>query len=187
MTAITRRDALLGASAAAVVAGVPLAAIAASEPVMPMFAQMEKLYAESDACMEAYGAAKTRIPAHLIRALESYRAPLYMPAKLRAEYDQAYVAVGCERLSEESDEIMERYVDIEVELFQTPATTYQGLIAKTRAAYRISSNQVCSSGPLEPADAPGYPNVDGVGGLESPVMLWSIVQDLERLAGGAQS
>ncbi len=183
---ITRRDALLGATAAVAVAGVPLTAIAASEPIMPMFAQMEKLYAESGACMEAYHAAERRIPAHLTRALESYRAPLYMPAKLRAEYHQAYAAVGCERLSDESDEIMERYTDISVELFQTPATTYQGLIAKTRAAYRISIGQECSADPLGPADAPFYPDANGHGGLESSVMLWSIVQDFERLIGGMQ-
>ena len=73
----------------------------------------------------------------------------------------------------------------EAAAFQTPATSFDGLVAKVRLAYRIwrEESTDLSQATNEPIDASEAPDFSEVAGLDDVVMLWSIIQDMERLAG----
>ena len=65
-------------------------------------------------------------------------------------------------------------------IYRTPATTLHGALCKARVAWRVTA---LDEG-LDETD----PDLDGVcPRLGDPVFIWSILQDLERLAGEARS
>ena len=131
---ITRRDALLGATAAAVVTGAitaPLAikaagvkaALAGDDPIWAVLARARSLQEQIDA----------------------------------DPYDPATDALGT------------TLCEFECEIFDTQATTFDGLLAKARYARFIA--------------APGDPQYR----LDGDNLVLSIVRDLERLYGGLPS
>ncbi len=134
---ITRRGAMLGASAAVAVAGVPLAAVASEDP-------------QIEALMGQLRAARARLE----------------------NINILYRASGAEELGEESDIVCDRITDIEVQIIQTPATTLRGALDKARVAWHITAEH----DNLDETD----PDFDY--GLDDPVFIWSVLQDLERLA-----
>ncbi len=85
----------------------------------------------------------------------------------------------------EGDPIAE-LIGYETDVFRTPATSFDGLIAKVRLAYRIWRPETKDSTIVsnEPIDASEAPDMSEVAGLADEVMIWSIIQDMERLAAG---
>ena len=88
---------------------------------------------------------------------------------------------------EKRDLATDRITEREVRVFKTRAEALSGLLAKARMAYRISTGRTASGEPLQTPDGPkvtvaGDPS-GGVGGLDDPVLIWSLLQDLERMSG----
>ena len=129
MTAITRRDALMGATAAAAATGLtaaPLAikaALGGDDPIWAVLARARSLQDQITA----------------------------------APYEPATAALET------------TLCDVECEIFETQATTFDGLLAKARYARWI----------VRPVD----PQFE----LDGDNLVLSIVRDLEHLAGGMQS
>ncbi len=95
-------------------------------------------------------------------------------------YHRHYDASGARALDVQSDAACDRIIDIQAQIFQTPAMTLRGTLSKARIAWRITAIDVN----VDETD----PDFAGqCGGLDDPVMIWSILQDLERLAGEARS
>ena len=68
----------------------------------------------------------------------------------------------------------------QAQIIQTPATTLRGTLSRARVAWHVTA----VSEDLDERD-PGFdPNH---GRLDDPVFIWSILQDLERLAEEARS
>jgi hypothetical protein len=61
------------------------------------------------------------------------------------------------------------------------------VLLKARLAYRVELEQ--DSGSREPVEDMAPPNDgrDNIGALDSPQLVWSLLSDLERLAGEARS
>ncbi len=128
---------MLGASAAAVVAGVPGGVQAATDP-------------QIEALMGQLRAAKARLE----------------------NINILYHASGAEELGEESDIACNKMTDIEVQIIHTPATTLRGALDKARVAWHITAEHEN----LDETD----PDFDYQ--LGAPRLIWSVLQDLERLA-----
>ena len=183
MTAITRRGAMLGATAAlGVAAGVPGAVQASADP---QFEVLISQWRETRARLEVINA-RTRdalclIPAAIREANKAYcRAGVPLPTDVTDAYNRHYEASGVKALDEESDTVCDGISDIEVQITQTPAMTLRGVLAKARVAWHITA----MDGDFDETD----PDFDGnCCRLDDPVFIWSILRDLERLAEEARS
>ena len=95
-------------------------------------------------------------------------------------YNRHYKTSGARALDGQSDRVCDRINDIQAQIIQTPATTLCGTLSKARVAWHITAMDM----QLDETD----PDLDGqCGGLDDPVIIWSILQDLERLAQEARS
>ena len=88
---------------------------------------------------------------------------------------------------EQRDLATDRITEREVRVFKTRAEALPGLLAKTRMAYCICTGRAANGKSLQTTDAPkvtvaGDPS-GGVGGLDDSVLIWSLLQDLEHMAG----
>ena len=70
---------------------------------------------------------------------------------------------------------------MQTDVFHTPATSFEGLTAKMRLAFRIWVENG-KDGSIEPIDASEAPDMNEVAPLDDQAIVWSIVQDVERLA-----
>ncbi len=193
---LSRRDALLGATAAAVVTGAitaPLAIKAASVKAAlggePIAAQATAQDPVIDALLNELRKHSTRLDE--IR-VETQAALQLIPAGIQAEYDarpggplqfpdyhREYVACGVEALDKECDTVCGRLSDIEAQIIGTPVRTLDGLLEKARVAWRIAAidyewDEAC-------------PDLSEVPRLDDCVFIWAALQDLERLAGEVTS
>ncbi len=176
MTGITRRRVLTGAGAAAVVAGVPGAVQAKSDPqIEALVGQLGAAQGQRDDIHARTRAALGLIPKAIREAYDaSPFGPLHCP-----DYYREYVASGAEALDERSDQLCDKVADIRAQIIQTPATTLRGTLSKARVAWHVTA----ASDGLDETD----PDFGNCCPLDDPVFIWSILQDLERLAGEAGS
>ena len=181
MTAITRRDALLSAGAAVAVAGVPGVTLANADPeIEALLGQLRAADAHIDDIHAARRVAWERIPQNIKEAIDAYPYPSLAPQDVRDAYDRHYEATGTSGLDARSDDAYDRVNDIRAQIIQTPATTLRGTLRKVRVAWHVTA----TSEDLDETE----PDFDGRHGrLDDPVFIWSILQDLERLAGEARS
>ena len=134
---ISRRGALIGAGAAAVVASVPGAVQASqADPV-----------------------------AVLVRKSRAYEEWLHTISGTMSD--------------EEFDVLVEVGSQMEIRIWNTPATSFEGIAGKVRLAWNYSDiyYDVIRDGPHE--------EFDKICPLDSVRFIWSALQDLERLAGKA--
>ena len=134
---ISRRGALIGAGAAAVVASVP----------------------------GTVQASQTDPVAVLVR-------------KSRA-YEEWLNTIAGTVSDEEFDALVEVGSQMEIRIWNTPATSFEGIAGKVRLAWNYSDiyYDVIRDGPPE--------EFDKICPLDSVRFIWSALQDLERLAGKA--
>ena len=166
----------MGAGAAAVaVAGVPGAAVASEDPqIEALLGQLRAAHAHQDDIHVRTRAALALIPKAIREAYDaSPFGPLHVPG-----YYREYVASGAEALDEQSDRVCDRINDIQAQIIQTPATTLRGTLSKARIAWHVTA----MNGDLDETD-PVFGNFCP---LDDPVYIWSVLQDLERLAGEAR-
>ncbi len=156
---ITRRAALKGT------AGVP------SDPIMSQLHQIEGIHVDAEANETAWRTAHETIPEALRWSPETRTAPEATRAKLRRVMD----ASGCTEIEAALEAISDRLGNAQVQLFATQATTHEGVLGKMREAFWIMADT-----DERPADGP---NLETAGPLDDGPMFWSIIQDLERLAG----
>ena len=84
---------------------------------------------------------------------------------------------------EATDAEIDRVIDLQVRIIHTPAATLYGLLSKARLAWYITA-QDWGNWDIEEAG----PDLDAEKGkLDDYRMIWSILQDVERLAGEARS
>ena len=172
---ISRRNALMGASAAAMVAGVPTSALARADPqIKALIGQLRAANALLENINILYDAATALIPRAATEAIDAYPNPSAAPQDVRDTYNRHYEASGAKELAEESEIVCARETDIEVQIIQTPATTLRGALDKARVAWHITAEHEN----LDETDP------DLSYGLGDPRLIWSALQDLERLAGG---
>ena len=178
---ISRRGALMGAGAAVAVAGVPVAALASADPqIEALLAQLRAEEARHDDLHAARCAAWERIPQNIKEALDPYPYRVGAPQEVLDTYHRHYDACGAGALDVQSDAVSDRINGIKAQIFQTPATTLRGTLSKARIAWQITAIDV----DVDETD----PDFDGqCARLDDPVMIWSILQDLERLAGEVRS
>ena len=189
---ITRRDALLGATAAAAVTGLtaaPLAfkaasvkaALANGDPeIEALLGQLRTANARYDDLNARRHVALRLIPRAVEEARDAYWCPAAAPQDVQDAYNRHYEASGVSELDEQSGPILDRISDTEARIMQTPATTLRGTLSKARVAWHVTATME-SLNETEP-------NFDGQQGrLDDPVFIWAILQDLERLAGEARS
>ena len=185
---ITRRDALLGATAAAVVTGAATAPLAmkaahtkaalvnADPEIEALLGQLRAAEAHHDDLNAARCAAWERIPQNIKEALDAYPSRLEAPQTVIDTYHRHYDACGAGALDVQSDAVSDRINSIKAQIFQAPAMTLRGTLSKAHIAWQITAIDV----DVDETD----PDFDGqCGGLDDPVMIWSIYRDLERLAG----
>ena len=193
---ISRRNALMGATAAAVVTGVvtaPLALKAASVPAALGSDPIAVQAADQDPVIDALfnELRKQRARLDEIR-VETEAALRLIPADTQAEYDarpggplqfpdyhREYVACGVGALDKECDTIYGRLADTEARILRTPVRTLGGLLKKARVAWRIAA--------LDYGWDEARPDLSEVPRLDDCVFIWAALQDLERLAGEARS
>ena len=161
--------------------GVPGATLANADPqIEALLGQLRAAKAHHDDIFAARCAAWERIPQNIKEALDAYPSRLEAPQAVFDAYHHHYDACGAGALDVQSDAVSDRINDIKAQIFQTPATTLRGALSKARIAWRITAIDV----DVDETD----PDFDGqCGGLDDQVMIWSILQDLERLAGEARS
>ena len=133
---ITRRDSLVGASAAAVVAGVPMA------------------------------------------ALGTQTDPLALLVRKAAAYEEWLNSIGGTVSDDEFNALCALHDEMECEIRDTPSTSIEAIAGKVRIAWQNSATGIAMehNGPSEDF-AP----------LDPVRLIWSALQDLERLAGEARS
>ena len=187
---ISRRDALLGATAAAAVTGLtvaPLAmkaadvkaALAGADPqIEALLVQLRAADARYDDLNARRHVALRLIPRAVEEARDAYWCPAAAPQDVRDAYQRHYEASGLAALDDQSGPLLGKISDIEAQIMQTPATTLHGALSKARVAWHVTAA-------MEGLDETG-PDLDGQEGrLDDPAFIWSILQDLERLAGEA--
>ena len=180
---ISRRDALATGAAVAVTgltvaplamkaAGVK-AALAGSDPqIEALMGRLQAANALYDDNCARYDAATAHIP--------DYPREIGVSQATMDTYNRKYEASGGKVLSEQGGAILRRITNIEVQIIQTPAKTLHGALCKARVVWHI----MAESEGLDEKD----PDLDGqYGRLEDPVFIWSMLQDLERLAGPVRS
>ena len=178
---ISRRDALLGAGAAAVVAGVPEATVASEDPeIEALLGQLRAANGRYDDLNARRHVALRLIPRAVEEARNAYWCPAAAPQDVQDAYNRHYEASGVSELDDQSGPILHNINDIEAQIMQTPATTLHGTLSKARVAWHVTAA-------MESLDET-EPDFDGQQGrLDDPVFIWSILQDLEHLAGEARS
>ena len=151
MTAITRRGALLGASAAVAVAAVPA------------------VQGEPDPAIVV-------IDRHLALYSEAY-----------PDFDQS-PEEDWFKIEEQLKPITDRCNDLLCDVFRTPAESPDGVLAKARVVYRcVTFQKTNSRGPVEDMEPPNDGSENNFGALAPGQLVWSLLNDLERLAGGLPS
>ena len=189
---ISRRDALMGATAAAAVTGLtvaPLAmkaagvkaALANADPqIEALIGQLGAANARYDALNARRDVALRLIPRAVEKARDAYCCPAAAPQDVQDAYNRHYEASGVSELDDQSGPLLDRISDIEAQIVQTPAMTLHGALSKARIAWHVTAAMES----LDETD----PDLDGkFGRLDDPVFIWSILRDLEHLAGEARS
>ncbi len=190
MTVISRRDALLGATAAVAVAGVPTAVAAraalAGDPVLPAFEAFEVKRRD-------FLAVDKRVDA-VCAAVEAEMPPRPSAGRCFKELsyaevceEHAWAAAHDKRVTAivggDQDQITESYrVPMRaayVDLMGIEATTLAGLLCQIRAwAFMYESPRDSEVSKIDPKDW---------GDLDPELVLPRVYHDLERLAGEAPS
>ncbi len=168
---ISRRDALLGVTAAAVVTG------AATAPLAVKAASVKAVLGGEPTLAQA--AAQDPV----ITTIDRYVA-LYSEAY--PSFDQ-FPEDTWGKIEEELEPVKDRCDNLLCDVFRIPARSLDGALLKARLAYRIELGRV--TGTREPVEDMAPPN-DGshnIGALDSQQLVWSLLRDLERLAGGMPS
>ena len=80
------------------------------------------------------------------------------------------VEAALERASEAANT---RLSDAQIELFDMRATSYEGVLGKARYAWYLAANTA--------EEKASGPNPETTGRLDDKALVWSILQDLERL------
>ena len=191
---ITRRDALMGATAAAAVTGLTVAPLAMKAAGVKMALAAApgtavSLDPEIDALVNELGKHCARLDENRV---EVQAALQLIPADIREEYDahpggpacfpdynREYAACGAEALDEENDKVCDRISDTEARIIQMPVRTLGGLLKKVRVAWHIAA--------LDYDFDEVSPDLSGLPRLDDCVAIWAVLQDLERLAGGTRS
>ncbi len=158
---VSRRDALMGATAAAVVT----AAIAA-----PL-------------AIKAAGV-KAALAGDPVIALIDEHIALFPEAY--PDFDQ-FPEEDWSRIEEQLQTVRDLCDNLLCDVFRTPAESFDVVLAKARLAYRIERGERTNSRePLEDM-APPYDGDNNFGALDSKQLVWSLLNDLERLARSAGS
>ena len=95
------------------------------------------------------------------------------------DYNREYKACGASALDEENDKVCDRMSDTEARIIQTPVRTLSGLLKKVRVGWHIAA--------LDYNFDETGPDLSEVPRLDDCVLIWAVLQDLERLAGEARS
>ena len=181
---ISRRDALMGAGAAAVVVGVPVAVLA-GDPVLPAFETFEA------ARLEGIAASNHRLA--IVEAVEVDLPP--EPHRNRtflelseAEHKEAVEWRGLcgrhvtARLGMDEDDFMNIYYDRTMLAYEAvvdiQATTLAGLLCQIRAWWNVYEGSTDSEVPKDDPEVSPW---------EPQSVVQRVYHDLERLAGRAQS
>ena len=170
---ISRRDALMGATAAAAVAGVPGAVQGGDPGIDALLDELRKHKARLDKNRVETQAALQLIPADI---REDYDAHPGGPSSF-PDYNREYVACGASALDEKADELCDRVSDTEARIIRTPVRTLGGLLKKVRVGWHIAA--------LDYDFDETSPDLSELPRLDDCVLIWAVLQDLERLAGEA--
>ena len=163
---ISRRDALLGATAAAVVTGAAVAPLAmkaagvkaalAGDPVIDLARQLNAVWKAWMSAQNAYEEACHRVGYNTFGIGEVRR------------------ELGIEPLWQEEQRLEARFWGLQTRLLDMPATTPRGVLAKLRGFYHDGEIALMRAGDDPDNDLP----------VEFAA---SVYRDLERLAGGMRS
>ena len=164
MTSITRRDALRGATAAAVVTGAATAPLAIK------------------AALGGEVVAQAVVQDPVIATIDRYIA-LFLDAY--PSFDQ-FPEDTWGKIEEELEPVKDRCDNLLCDVFRVPARSLDGALLKARLAYRIELEQ--ATGSREPVEdmAPPSDGDHNIRELDSQQLVWSLLRDLERLAGEAR-
>ena len=182
MTSITRRNALVGATAAAVVTGAitaPLATMAAGNPDAALLAQCDRLDAALAALTEAHRKfSEARSEAEQTMPLEQpwlYDEEPVEEARKITVYHRHMEARGVPALSREWGRLLTKCGDLSAAVLRTDARTPAGILRKLALVpYGFEDNDMAAHWSVHH-------------GEDDPVafVIGSIRRDLERLTGEA--
>ncbi len=185
---ISRRDALLGATAAVAVAGVPTAVAARAalvgDPVLPAYEAFEAVRLESIAASDHRLAIVEEVEADLPLKPHAGRAYLDLSDAERDEgaaWRQIHAHRMTARLGMDEDSFMDTHYDRVMLAYETvadiQATTVAGLLCQVRAWWSTYEGHSNTEVPkLDPEESPWEPQS----------VVQRLYHDVARLAGGAR-
>ena len=169
MTAITRRGALIGASAAVAVAGVPGAVMGDDAALLAQVAQFHGFF-------DAWQRTWAKQTAHRAQVEAMPGCPRFGSSNFSRDYSAFLKAHDAYRHCDESNRCSERMGAIATAIFQTPAQTFNGVFEKFRIAHLATGNY----------DGDGDEGLEAYQDWEKPWMA-TVAADFERLLGGMRS
>ena len=186
---ISRRDALMGATAAVAVAGVPIAVAAkaalAGDPVLPAFEAFEAARLQCNAMSDYRLAIVEAVEAEL--PPEPHRNRSYLELSDAERQEAADWRGVCNRrvtarLGMDEDDFMNIHYDRVMLAYEAvvdiPATTVAGLLCQVRAWWSTYEGHCNTEIPkLDPEESPWEPIT----------VVQRLYHDVARLAGGARS
>ena len=141
--------------------------------------QLRAAEAHIDHIHAARRVAWERIPQNITEAIDAYPYPALAPQDVRDAYHRHYEACGAGALDLQLDDAYGPRLAIQAQIIRTPATTLRGALSKARVAWHITATS-------ETIDEKN-PDLSGLSHLDEPLFVWSILKDLERLAGEVRS
>ncbi len=166
---ISRRDALLGATAAEAVAGLPRTAQGQDTVLLPQVARFHDLY-------DTWRAVWAKQCEHRARIDAMPDCPDFDPPTLSRAYLAFLEAHDASRYYDESGRLGEQTGAIANAIFEIPAETVRGTFEKLKIAHIVVGNN----------HQDGDENLDAYQDWDAPWME-TVLADFERLAGEARS
>ena len=164
---ISRRNALLGAGAAAAVAGVPAGAQAGDVVLLGRIARFNSLY-------DNYRRVQAKDVAHRARIAAMPDCPGFDPPTLSRAYEAFMEKHDAYRYYHEGGPPIEQAEPLAEAIFKTPAETARGVLEKLKIAHAA----IGDGGDTGDIDLEAYQDLDA---------LWmeTVIADFERLVGEA--
>ncbi len=172
---ISRRDALLGASAAVAVAGAPtaVAAQASDANLLALVEQFHDVYGECQDVWEKHRAHRASV-----EAMPDCPRPPFLPPDYGHGHTAFLAAHDGHKYLGEANRLNDQTGALAKTIFGTPAQTVKGALEKLKIAYvAVGDGEETGT---------GDPDLESFQDLEAPWME-AVIADFERLIGEASS
>ncbi len=172
MTGVTRRDAMLGASAAAAVAGVPtaVAAQACDANLLALVEQFHDVYGECQDVWEKHRAHRASV-----EAMPDCPRPPFLPPDYGHGHTAFLAAHDAHKYLGEANRLNDQTGALAAAIFETPAESAKGALEKLKIAYTAVGDGE--------GTATGDNDLEAFQDLDAPWMQ-NVIADFERLIRG---